>query len=56
MIKLLIIMFSFSFAYASSGGSAEVIPNLTFTWVGIAALIIFVIGYYLLQWREISYR
>ncbi|MCK9455369.1 MAG: sodium:proton antiporter NhaD [Sulfurimonas sp.] len=52
MIKLLIIMFSFSFAYASSGGSAEVIPNLTFTWVGIAALIIFVIGYYFVAMEE----
>ncbi|MCK9472271.1 sodium:proton antiporter NhaD [Sulfurimonas sp.] len=52
MIKLLIIMLSFSFAYASSGGSAEVIPDLTFTWAGIAALIIFVLGYYFVAMEE----
>jgi len=53
MIKLLIIMLSFSFAFASSGGgSPEVIPDLTFTWVGFGALVIFVIGYYFVAMEE----
>lgn len=52
MIKLLIIMLSFSFAFASSGGSTDVIPDLTFTWVGFAALVIFVVGYYFVATEE----
>ena len=52
MIKLLIMMFSFSFAYASSGSVGEVIPDLTFTWIGISALVIFVIGYYFIATEE----
>jgi len=53
MIKLLIIMLSFSFAFASSGGgSPEAIPDLTFTWVGFGALVIFVIGYYFVAMEE----
>ena len=51
MIKLLLIMLSFSFAFAS-GGTSEVIPDLTFTWVGISALVIFVIGYYFVAMEE----
>ena len=51
MIKLLLIMLSFSFAFASSGGS-EVLPDLTFTWVGVTALIIFVIAYYFVATEE----
>lgn len=46
-------MLSFSFAFASSGGgSPEAIPDLTFTWVGFAALVIFVIGYYFVAMEE----
>ncbi|MDQ1268454.1 MAG: hypothetical protein QG560_1097, partial [Campylobacterota bacterium] len=45
-------MLSFSFAFASSGGSGDVIPDLTFTWVGFAALVIFVIGYYFVATEE----
>lgn len=41
----------FSFALASGGGS-EVPPDLTFTWVGISALAIFVIGYYFVATEE----
>lgn len=53
MIKLLIMMLSFSgLAFASSGASTEVIPDLTFTWVGISALIVFVIGYYFVATEE----
>jgi Na+/H+ antiporter NhaD/arsenite permease-like protein len=52
MIKLLIIMLSFSFAYASSGESVSALPDLTFTWVGFASLIIFVIGYYFVAAEE----
>ena len=52
MIKLLMIMLSFSFAFASSGGSTEVIPDITFTWVGISALVVFVIGYYFVATEE----
>lgn len=52
MIKLLIIMLSFSFAFASSGGVADTIPDLTFTWVGFASLIIFVVAYYFVATEE----
>jgi Na+/H+ antiporter NhaD/arsenite permease-like protein len=45
-------MLSFSFAYASSGESVSALPDLTFTWVGFASLIIFVIGYYFVAAEE----
>lgn len=51
MIKLLIIMLSASFAFASSGDVGAA-PDLTFTWVGIAALVIFVVGYYFIATEE----
>jgi len=52
MIKLLIMMLSFSFAFASSGESSGVASDLTFTWVGISSLIIFVIAYYFVATEE----
>ncbi|MDQ1338608.1 MAG: hypothetical protein QG617_1575, partial [Campylobacterota bacterium] len=52
VIKLLIIMLSFSFAFASSGGTDNVIPDLTFTWVGFASLVIFVVAYYFVATEE----
>lgn len=52
MIKLLILMFGFSLAFASSGGSSEAAPDLTMTWVGFASLIIFVVGYYFVAAEE----
>jgi Na+/H+ antiporter NhaD/arsenite permease-like protein len=52
VIKLLIIMLSFSFAFASSAGTDNVIPDLTFTWVGFAALVIFVVAYYFVATEE----
>ena len=51
MIKLLMIMLASSFAMAS-GGETGAIPDLTFTWVGISALVIFVIGYYFVATEE----
>ena len=52
MIKLLMmIMFASSFAMAS-GGETGVIPDITFTWVGISALVIFVIAYYFVATEE----
>jgi Na+/H+ antiporter NhaD/arsenite permease-like protein len=38
--------------YASGGASSGVIPDLTMTWVGIASLVIFVIGYYFVAMEE----
>jgi len=52
MIKLLIIMFSFSFAFANPCGVGNVIPDLTLTWIGFASLIIFVVGYYFVAAEE----
>ena len=52
MIKLLILMLGFSLTFASSGATAEVIPDLTFTWVGFSALVIFVVGYYFVATEE----
>lgn len=39
-------------AMASGGDSGGAIPDLTFTWVGIAALVIFLIGYYFVAMEE----
>jgi len=53
MLKLLLISFMSVFAFANSGESmAHAIPDLTMTWVGIASLIIFVIGYYFVAAEE----
>ncbi|MEA3352328.1 MAG: sodium:proton antiporter NhaD [Campylobacterota bacterium] len=52
MLKLLLISLTSVFAFASGGTSGEVAPDLTFTWVGIASLIIFVIGYYFVAMEE----
>ncbi|MEA3373634.1 MAG: sodium:proton antiporter NhaD [Campylobacterota bacterium] len=42
-----------AFAFASGGGGAtEVAPDITMTWVGFAALAIFVIGYYFVAMEE----
>jgi Na+/H+ antiporter NhaD/arsenite permease-like protein len=45
-------MFGFSFAFASGGADAEVIPNLTMTWVGFASLAIFIVAYYFVATEE----
>ncbi len=52
MIKLLIIMLSFSFAFASGGAHGDPTPDLTFSWVGILSLIVFVVGYYFIAMEE----
>jgi Na+/H+ antiporter NhaD/arsenite permease-like protein len=52
MLKLLLISLTSVFAFASGGGSGEVAPDLTFTWVGIAALVIFIVGYYFVAMEE----
>jgi Na+/H+ antiporter NhaD/arsenite permease-like protein len=55
MLKTLLLMFitsSLAFAGGGSTGTAVEFPDLTFTWVGIAALIIFVIGYYFVAAEE----
>ncbi len=54
MFKLLLVSLASVFAFASSGGSSVVteIPDITMTWVGIAALIIFVVGYYFVAMEE----
>jgi len=52
MLKLLLLSLTSVFAFASSGGDAGVIPDLTMTWVGIASLVIFVIGYYFVAMEE----
>lgn len=55
MLKLLLVTLASVFAFASSGGGHEVaseIPDLTMTWVGIASLVIFVVGYYFVAMEE----
>ncbi|NOQ30703.1 MAG: sodium:proton antiporter [Helicobacteraceae bacterium] len=52
MSKLLLLLVGFTFAFASGGGSAGSIPDITFTWVGFAALVIFAIGYYFVAAEE----
>jgi Na+/H+ antiporter NhaD/arsenite permease-like protein len=44
-------MLSISLTYASST-STDVIPDLTFTWVGISALFIFIVAYYFVATEE----
>ena len=53
MLKgLVILMMSISFMSASSAATAGGIPDITMTWAGIAALVIFVIGYYFVAMEE----
>jgi len=48
----LLLMLSLTSALAMASGGDTTIPDLTFTWVGIAALAIFVIGYYFVAMEE----
>ena len=53
MLKLLSILGLSSVALmASAGGTTGAIPDITFTWVGFAALAIFVVGYYFVAMEE----
>jgi Na+/H+ antiporter NhaD/arsenite permease-like protein len=52
MLKLLLITLTSVFAFAGGGGEAGVAPDITMTWVGFAAIIIFVIGYYFVAMEE----
>ncbi|PIF04280.1 MAG: sodium:proton antiporter [Arcobacter sp.] len=53
MLKLLLVSFVSVFALASGGESSSGgIPDITMTWAGIAALVIFVIGYYFVAMEE----
>jgi len=53
MLKLLLISFISVFAFAAGGGTGgEVAPDLTMTWVGIASLVVFIIGYYFVAMEE----
>jgi Na+/H+ antiporter NhaD/arsenite permease-like protein len=52
MIKLLLVSLFSIFAFANGGGEAVANPDITMTWVGIGALIIFVIAYYFVATEE----
>jgi Na+/H+ antiporter NhaD/arsenite permease-like protein len=54
MFKLLMVSLASVFAFASGGesGAVSVIPDITMTWVGIVALLIFVVGYYFVAMEE----
>jgi len=55
MFKLLMVSLASVLAFASGGGEGEVvsvIPDITMTWVGIAGLLIFIIGYYFIAMEE----
>jgi Na+/H+ antiporter NhaD/arsenite permease-like protein len=52
MIKLLLVSVFSVFAFANGGGEAVANPDITMTWVGIGALIIFVIAYYFVATEE----
>ena len=52
MLKLLMLSLISVVAFASSGASTEVAPDLTMTWVGFASVVIFVIGYYFVAMEE----
>lgn len=57
MLKhIILIALTTMFAYAGSGGGqTEVAPDLTMTWVGMASLVIFVVGYYFVAAEEKYY-
>lgn len=53
MIKTLLLFLATSvFAFAAGATPAGANPDLTFTWVGFAALVIFVVGYYFVAMEE----
>jgi len=55
MFKLLMVGLASVLAFASGGGEGEVvsvIPDITMTWVGIAGLLIFIVGYYFIAMEE----
>ena len=52
MLRLLLMMSLSGAMLMASGGSAGAIPDITFTWVGYAALVIFVIAYYFVAMEE----
>ncbi|MEA2050817.1 MAG: sodium:proton antiporter NhaD [Campylobacterota bacterium] len=53
MLKsLMLLIVSISLLNASSGASVGAIPDITMTWAGISALVIFVIGYYFVAMEE----
>ena len=54
MMKLLtMLMLGISLTYASGGGvPTQVIPDLTYTWVGLLSLAIFVLAYYFVATEE----
>lgn len=45
-------MLSISFMYASSEASTEMVADLTYTWVGLLSLAIFVVAYYFVATEE----
>jgi len=45
-------MLSISLTYASSGTVSELSPDLTYTWVGLLSLVIFVVAYYFVATEE----
>ncbi len=53
MLKLVLVSLLSVFAFASGGSAGgEVAPDLTMTWVGILALVLFVVGYYFVAMEE----
>jgi Na+/H+ antiporter NhaD/arsenite permease-like protein len=52
MKLLMMLMLSISMTYANSAASTDVIPDLTFTWVGILTLVIFIVAYYFVATEE----
>ena len=52
MLKVLLVLFANVLVFASGGGEEVKFPDLTMTWVGISALIIFVIGYYFIATED----
>ncbi len=53
MFKFLISLLLVSTAaFAASGASSEVAPDITMTWVGFACLLVFVVGYYFVAAEE----
>ena len=47
-----ILLLSVAFLFASGGEGAGDIPDITFTWAGIAGLAIFIVGYYFVATEE----
>lgn len=52
MLKIFLLLLTSTFLFANNSLKVEELPDLTFTWVGIASIFIFMIGYFFIIMEE----